>query len=249
MKNQLEMLSTFRLTHMEAGQLNNRLLNDLGTIDPVLKTDAPFNNYYQLAGEHSELYARALAQIRKNEDTLKIANADHNRDKALKSFRMALKLHLAALDAEEAEIARSISVLFSAYKNADKLNYEAESLAIDKLISELNSETYGPKINSLHMQKYVSWLGESNAIFKNLFSQRLLDSASTEVFDMKTVRKAMLKNYEEFCNYVLAMANATSSPLFINSLGMINAARKYYADMLARRKGGKDSDEEQPSTD
>lgn len=113
MKNQLEPLSAFRLPHMETGQLNVRLLNDLGTIDPALKTDASFNNYYQLAEEHSELYARALAQIQKNENTLKIANADRQRDKALTSFRMALKLHLAAFDEGEAENSHSISILFS----------------------------------------------------------------------------------------------------------------------------------------
>jgi hypothetical protein len=44
--------------------------------------------------------------------------------------------------------------------------------------------------------------------------------------------------YSDFCNYVLAMAKALNTPLFVNALNLLNAGRKYYADMLARRSGG-----------
>ena len=161
---------------------------------------------------------------------------------------MAIKLHLAAIDPEEAEAARGLSILFGAYKEIDKMNFEAESLAIDKLVSDLNTPAYSPKIEFLHMQKYVNNMAEANASFKNLFSQRLQGVAATEVFDIKIIRKEMQTLYDDFCEYVLALAKATDLPLYVDSLSLINTSRQYYADLLARR-GGNAKNDEPPVTD
>jgi len=53
MKLKLEPLRTPSLTNMEVGQLINRHLTDFNTIDPALKTDAPFNVYINDLGLQS----------------------------------------------------------------------------------------------------------------------------------------------------------------------------------------------------
>ena len=243
MNYELEDLTSSRLPVMEVGQLTIRCITDLGTIDESLKTDVPYNNYTEKLSVKAELYFAALAQVRKREETELIFNADIRRDKTISSFGMAIRLHLAAADPEEAEVARGLNILFSTYKNIAKLTYEAESLAIDKFVAELNKPVYSEKIAILHMQKYVNNMAEANEAFKNLFSQRLQGVASTEVFDMKSIRAEMLAVYNDFCEYVLAMAKATELPLFVNSLSLINTARKYYADLMARRQGTTESEE------
>ena len=45
MKHSLQPLWVSKLTNLEGGQLMKRHLNDLGTIDPALMTDVPFNAY------------------------------------------------------------------------------------------------------------------------------------------------------------------------------------------------------------
>lgn len=187
----------------------------------------------------SEVYEDALIQVRKNQETEKIVAADADRDKAVSAFRMAIKLHAAGDDPDEAEAARSLSILFAAYKNLARLNYEAESLAIDKLISDLNSPAYVEKINFLHLSKYVIRLGDTNYAFKSLFSGRMVTTAMNETFDMKAIRIELQSTYNDFCDYVLAMAKALNTPLFVTSLSLLNAARKYYADLLARRAAPK----------
>ena len=117
----LESLKVSRLQVMEAGQLTSRTVNDVGTIDPELKTDVPYNNYVSKLGEISELYFRALAQVRKREETELIVKADGLRDKTISSFKMAVKLHLAAPDTEEAEAARGLSILSGAYNDIAKM--------------------------------------------------------------------------------------------------------------------------------
>ena len=245
---ELEPLAASTLQTMETGQLTARVVEDVGAIPTELKTDVPYNKYVAKLGEISELYFRALAQVRKREETELIVKADGLRDKTISSFKMAIKLHLAAIDPEEAEAARGLSILFGAYKEIDKMNFEAESLAIDKLVSDLNTPAYSPKIEFLHMQKYVNNMAEANASFKNLFSQRLQGVAATEVFDIKIIRKEMQTLYDDFCEYVLALAKATDLPLFVDTLGLINTSRKYYADLLARCAGNAKNDEP-PVTD
>lgn len=228
----LEPLTVSALTNMEAGQLMIRHMGDLNTIDASLLTDAPYNNYVQKIGNQTELYFAALAQVQKSEETEKISLADAARDKAVSSFNLALKLHAAADEPEEAEASRGLKILFDTYKNLAKLNYEAESLAIDKLVSELKTEAYMIKIDNLHMNKYVTRLEETNNAFKTLFSGRMVTTAMTESYDMKAIRKELQETYTDFTAYVLAMAKATEGQLFVTALNLLNAARKYYSDQM-----------------
>ncbi len=235
MKLKLEPLKTANLTNMEVGQLTFRHLSDLDTIDPALKTDAPFNAYTNGLGLQLGEYQKGLAQVQKNEETEKIVLADAARDKSVSAISAALKLHAMSDVPEEVEASRSLSILFGTYKNLTTLNYEAETLAIDKLTGELNSPAYSEKINMLHMSKYVARLSEANGAFKTLFSDRMVGNAMTESYDMKILRTALLNKYSDFANYVLAMAKATDNPLFANALNLLNTARKYYNDMVAKR--------------
>ena len=232
MKPFLEPLNLSALTNMEAGQLMIRHQSDLNTIDASLLTDAPYNSYVTKIGNQTELYYNALAQVRKNEETEKIGLADVVRDKAISSFNLALKLHASADDPAEAEASRSLKILFDTFKNIAKLNYEAETLAIDKLVNDLNGEAYSEKIASLHMGKYVTRLNETNDAFRTLFSGRMVDTAMSESFDMKTIRKELMETYTDFAEYVLAMAKATDKQLFSTALNLLNAARKYYANQM-----------------
>ena len=85
------------------------------------------------------------------------------------------------------------------------------------------------------MDRYVTRLQNANEAFKPLFSGRMVGNAMTETYDMKILRTAMLNKYSDFANYVLAMAKATDNPLFANALTLLNTARKYYDDMVAKR--------------
>jgi len=79
----------------------------------------------------------------------------------------------------------------------------------------------------------------SNEQFKTLFSGRMVTEALTETYDMRAMRSAMLAVYNEFTAYILVMSKAIKTPLFISALLLLNSGRKYYADLLARRKTDK----------
>jgi predicted LPLAT superfamily acyltransferase len=239
----LEPVRTSDLTNMEAGQLNRRTLDDLATINQTLMIDVPFNAYVQELTRQKGLYENALAQIRKSEETEKISMADKNRDKAVDAFGKALKLYGISDDAAEVEASRGLSIVFNSFKGLADLNYEAETMAIDKLVSDLESPARAAKVSVLNMGRYVTRLKTTNEAFTMLFGNRMVTEASTETYDMKVVRADLMKKYAEFTTYVLAMAKALETPLFLQALTQINASRKYYSDLLARRTNGKDDND------
>ena len=239
MELKIEPLRLAGLNNMEAGQLINRHLSDLDTIAPELLVDAPYNSYVQTLTNKATVYQKALAQIRVSEETEKIGLADDQRDKSVSAFSAALKLHSLSDDPAEVETSRSLGIIFNNLKNMAAMNYEAETMAIDKLTSELDSPANVVKISSLHMDRYVARLKSDNEQFKIVFSGRIQSEANSETYDMKIVRAETMKIYIDFCNYVLAMTKATNTALFSTTLNLLNTARKYYADLLARRAGVK----------
>lgn len=247
MKQILEALKTPSLTNLEVGQSMNRHLSDLDTIEPALKTDAPFNAYTNDIGLQVGEYQKGLAQVQKNEETEKVVSADAIRDKAVSAFGIALKLNAQSDVPEEVEASRSLSILFGTYKNLATLNYEAETLGIDKLVSELLSTTYSSKVALLQMDRYVLRMQTANDTFKPLFSSRMVTTAMTETYDMKTLRAGLLNKYSDFAKYVLAMAKAnTNNQLFGTALNLLNTARKYYNDMVSKRIAPK-AEKEKPA--
>lgn len=241
----LEPLRLSGLSNMEAGQLVVRHLSDVATIDPSLLTDVPFNGYVQTLTDHSVLYQKGLAQVQKNEETQKIELADAERDKADTAFRRGLKLYAVSDDPAEVEASRVVSILFNNFGNLATLNYEAQTIATDKLVSELLSPVYSTKVSLLQMDRYVARIQNTNDNFKTLFGGRIVTTATTESYDLKTIRTEMITKYNEFTIYVLAMAQALNTPMFLSVLNLLNTARKYYADMLARRSA-KDEKAEVP---
>lgn len=239
MKLKLETLRTPGLTNMEVGQLIIRHLTDLNTIDPASKTDVPFNAYTNDLDLQSVEYQKGLAQVQKNEETQKIVLADAVRDKSVSTFGAGLKLYALSDIPEEVEASRSLDILFGTYKNLSTLSYEAETLAIDKLVGELLSPAYSSKVNLLQMDRYVVRMQNANETFKPLFSGRMVGNAMTETYDTKILRTALLNKYSDFAKYVLAMAKATDNPLFANALNLLNTARKYYNDMVSKRTAPK----------
>ncbi len=244
----LEPLNYNNLTNLEGGQLLRRHLADLSTIDRELATDAPYNQYVADLEDRVAGYEQGVARIQKNEDTENVKRADVGRDKAISALGRFISVFEMSDAAEEVEAARVLNIVLGNINSLRKLNYEAETLAIDKLTGILESEEYAGHVALLNIGRYVERLKAANQNFKTIFGSRIQGQAMEEVFDMKMFRTETFKKYNQFCSYVLAMANATQAPLFVTVVNLLNAGRKYYADMLARRTAGQaDEEEETPS--
>ena len=81
-------------------------------------------------------------------------------------------------------------------------------------------------------------LETSNTAFNELFSHRSLKDLQKEVYSVKGLRKELTDIYQKLSAYINANAQVKPDEFFVKTLEVLNNSRKYYADVLARRKAG-----------
>jgi hypothetical protein len=176
----LEPLKVSNLTLLEVGQLINRHQQDIGLLDNTLITDPPLKNYLTTLFTQNTTYTQGLMKIQKDEKTELLENDDWVRDKAVTTFGKAIRLSLDSDDEAEVAAAKSITLLLDTYKDITLLPYEAETLAVDKLVAALESSEYSSKVNAINGTKYVARIKSANEAFKAHFSDRSTAEALTE---------------------------------------------------------------------
>jgi hypothetical protein len=230
------------LTHAEAGQLVKTTIKDLQTANIVIGNDANTNKYVIKLQAHTVLYDKGLLQTQQNEESKLLADLDHNRDLDLAIFRRQLKVYSLSRKPEEQQAFQSLNILWGTYKNVTKLNYEAESNTVDNLLQDVETPKFAPHVATLKLGDYLADIEASNNKFKDVFSTRNTEVAAEEDLNMKVIRRDTFKTYNNFINYVHALADDEETPadFYTPMLNIINTSRKYYADLLAKRNGGSD---------
>lgn len=230
------------LTHLEAGQLVKRNIDDPITANILLTTDPIIAMYHNRMIADSTLMDLALIQIRKQQETDNLELLDMERDTSVRVLNLQLKVYKSSKDAAEKNAYRTLKIPFDAYKGIEKLNYEAENNAIDNFVNELAKPVYANSIALLNLSGLITRMDNDNQAFKDLFSTRSTTVASTVSYDAKAIRKTMIANYNAYATYVLSLTNATKdqpiNAYYSSIFNIVDNIRKYYSDLLARREGG-----------
>jgi hypothetical protein len=185
-------------------------------------------------------YLISSVGIAKSDETNKIVAADKLRDNVLTSLIRLLSAYELSEEAAEGLAHESLHNLFNTYKGIQRWNFEEETNGIDNLLVDLANAKYKPHVQLLNMQPWVDTLAERNAAFKNLFMGRTEEVSSKESYDIVAMRQELKTLYTDTANYVLSQSKALDTEPFNKSLDIINAVRKYYHDLLAKRTGGSD---------
>jgi hypothetical protein len=231
---ELHVLNLTRLTVLEFGQhikSVNQGISLLGnTTDPV------FVNYLATSNLNLVAYDKAMLQIQKSDETAKIIATDTLRDNAITALQRQLTVHeLSEVETEQLAYA-SLNTLLKTYKGIQRWNFEEESNGIDNLVNDLNNAKYLPSVTVLKMNDFITKIENNNTAFKTIFAGRTQEFASKEVYDVKQLRATAKITYLDMVAYVLAMAKVKNNDEFNKALDVINTLRKYYADLLAKRK-------------
>ena len=226
------------LSYVECGQFIIRVLTDITETGTDVNADPDVKQMYDGLTAQSVLYNKALLKIKAKEESLLLAALDNHRDKKIASLR---RMHAVAEytdDAAEKKAYDIIAIVLRKYERIELLNFEAESLSIDKLVGELNTTEYKPFATAIGMVPYMVNLETSNTNFKNTFNTRAVKTISDEVFDTKKIKKDILISYREFADYSKLMANRRNTDYYNNLLKVVNNGREYFANIIARRNGG-----------
>jgi hypothetical protein len=231
----LNTLNLNKLSHLEIGQFIKRNLEDLGVAKTDLKADANLQAYTEKLKAAVESFDQAIIQIKKLEETEVLTILDTDRDKAFAILKRQIDVFELSDVKAESDAFHSLEILLENYKDLPRLNYEAESNAIVKLLSQFSEQKYAGHAKTLNLDKYLERLKKANEIFNATFSQRSSAIAATVVYDAKAIRETINEHYRAYSNYVLALANATDSTYYNNILNTVNQVRKYFSDLLAKR--------------
>lgn len=245
---ELEPITLSRLSALEMGQLIKTTCRDIRALDVAQLNNVVLTNYLAKLDADVANYDKGTLQITKNEETAKIESADKLRDRAITCIQRLLSVFEYSDNEAELDAFASLNIVFNNYKGLQNWNYEEETNGIDNFITELTSDKYKNQVALLQMNKYVTRLQTCNDVFKSIFSKRNQSISSKETFDMKQLRTDLKITYTNMTNYVFVILNNDPTSNLTAVANSINTVRKYYADLLAKRKPGKD-DEGGASTD
>ena len=239
MKYVLEKLNVSSLTVSQSESFMTRQLNDMATIPAANITDTPLQAYLAgLIARHAN-YQKAIVVYRKEDETEKVRLADERRDYDILALGKIFAVELHSPVAAEADAAKSLTGLFKSYAGLATREYDTETTDIKHLLADLASTKFSKHVTTLACSKYITRLKDSNAAFETIYKNRSVATSAKVHYDTKALRTDLYTYYKEFSGYVLAMANATNSPVFIQILGMINNARKHYAELLVNNTSEK----------
>jgi Family of unknown function (DUF6261) len=231
---ELHSLSLTRLTHLEFGQYIKSTTRGITLLNSVVDVD--LKNYLSQLNLSNAEFDKGLLQVQKSDETAKIVAADHNRDIAISTLLRYLSVFEWSEIESEVEAHDSLQTLTKTYKGIQSWNFEEESNGVDKLISDLNNDKYSPSVKLLGMNDFVTRVTKSNEVFKTVFEGRTQEVVFKEVYDMKKLRASTKIIYEDMAGYIFSMAKTKNTEEFNKSLTVVNTVRKYYADLLAKRK-------------
>lgn len=241
---ELQSVNLTRLSVLQFGQHIKSVLVNVDELGKDFITDAPLHKYLQELNGQMGPYDKAVLQITKSDETKKIVAADKLRDNVLTSLIRQLSVYELSEAANELAAYDSLHTVFNTYKGIQRWDFEQETNGIDNLLVDLADAKYKPHVQLLQMQPWVDKLAERNTAFKALFVGRTQEVSSKESYDVVAMRKALKKLYTDTAEYVLSQAKALDTDQFNKCLDVINAVRKYYHDLLAKRTGGNDKPDE-----
>jgi hypothetical protein len=233
---ELQPLGIVRLSVLEFGQHIKSISKNIGLLGANFITDVPFKNYIAQLNSESENYDKAMLQVTKSDETAKITAADALRDNALTASQRFLAVFELCENEAEKLAYDSLYTLFNTYKGIQKWNFEEESNGIDNLVKDLQNDKYKPHVTLLGMSAYITRIENRNNDFKTLFAARTQESVGKEVYNVLGMRKGLKTINDDMNSYVLSMAKISNTPQYNDTLDVINAVRKYYHDLLAKRK-------------
>ena len=233
----LHKLNTSLLLYVESGQFIVRLMTDFSNSTLDANEDPEFSALFESLKVQTPLYSKALMQIQARAESEELLRLDDIRDKKVLTLRKAVNVFRYADEVAEKQAYASMMTVQRNYKGVEKMNFEAESLALSNYIDELRSQNSIIATQTLGLTPHITALENANNHFKTLFSTRSTAITNTEVYDTKALRTQILSTYKDLAEYVFVMAKRKKTPFFIETLNILNTSRSYYSDIIARRKG------------
>ncbi|MGT2846125.1 DUF6261 family protein [Streptococcus massiliensis] len=225
------------LRHAEFSQFIARFLDDVEKENLDVKKEDVLSRLLATLKSKLPAYQASLGQVRASEKSASITEADQLRDEDFQALRDAIKPYRSSRRENEKAAYKTLDLLFDQYKKASQVSYEEETALLNSLLDKLKQADYQAAVEVLALGRFVTNLTESQAAFDKVFSERSQEKLAKVSYDTKQLRKDLVAPYQQLCDYVAILVQVKDDELYQKTLNLLNNSRKYYADVLARRKG------------
>lgn len=232
----IEKLALAKLQNPEFGQLLVRFFEDYEKLGKPSDKDEHLKKALDMLKTDVEKYNLALKQVKANEESEKILAADKERLAYMQMLKNAVKaFRIAPIEAER-EAYHSLILLMNTYKDLKKETYESKTNTINTLVVRLKTD-YHAQMDTLELSKFTDRLEKSNKDFNTLFSGRSSVILQKTPSNTGEIRKKLTEDYQNFCNYVQAMAVMGVDAYYKEVLAVINHGRAYFSNVIVSRRG------------
>lgn len=234
-------LSLSQLHFVESGEFIVRFLTDFEKQGHDITQDLEIKYFYDTLKAKSPQFNKSLLPIKAKAESQELAALDIARDRKISTLTRAYNVFEHTDSTAEQQAYWYLAPLFTTYSNVARMNFEAQSLAVDNMVEDLNSARYKTHADALLLGQHVARVFEANEAFKAKFNDRSARSIEEEDLNAKQLRNEIFEVYNEAADYVQVMAKRKKTAYYQDILRTLNDGREYYANILARRNGGNDT--------
>jgi hypothetical protein len=175
--------------------------------------------------------------IRKSEFTDKKAETDHARDLIIKGIDGIVRANLNHFDPATRNAAHKIYILIENYGNMTAMGYDAETVAIDSLISRLLSTEYLESVTLLHLSTWIYKMQELNQLFKTYVDDTEHEEISKPDISQKAARHETDGTLRPIISRIEALINLNGPDTFVDFSEEYNLLVTHYNTIVHERYG------------
>lgn len=199
------------------------LINDQEAID----------NYNKKVDQESFIYK----WIRREKYTEKKAEADHLRDDTYTGFSINVKAGTRNFDENIRNAAIQIDNFLGNYGNVIHLGYDAETTAIDSIVTRLQSDEYIQYIRLLGLEPWLIRLNELNTQFKQYVEDAALEEINKPDISPKESRRQTDEALHKIINRINALAILNGYDNYMPFAKEFNELVNHYNELVHEHYG------------
>lgn len=177
-----------------------------------------------------------LDLLQKSSLTVRIADADHYRDRIDSGLFDTVKGATNHFNPAVKEAADRIQVILDRFGNINRKSYDEQTAAINSLITDLNNG-YADDVATLGIGDWLAELQAANNAFVELMKERYSEEADKPDYNMKTARAETDPAYRTIINRINALIIVNGEETYKGFVKDLNQRIDKYNLILAQREG------------
>lgn len=190
-------------------------------------------NYNKSVQQESHIYK----WMRREKYTGKKAEADQFRDNSYTGFAFNVKAGTKHFDEAIRDAAIHVDNFLSNYGNVIHLGYDAETTAIDSIVTHLRSDEYIQDIRLLRLEPWLNRLDELNMQFKQYVEDAALEEINKPEIKPKESRRQTDEALRKITDRIEALANLYGHDRYLPFAKEFNELVNHYNELVHEHYG------------